>query len=103
MGVFWGDLLVLIFNIEILEVVKIKRFCNFLKKLVIFYDWSLDFDVFFCEKLNRLIIFLFDFEGKNYFVMIVCGKIMELMVRLCVEVIDVGIFCLLKKFIFFLK
>ena len=70
---------------------------------VISHDWSLDFDVFLCEKLNRLTIFSFDFEGRNYFAMIARGKIMELTARSRAEVTDVGIFCSLKKFTPFLK
>lgn len=97
MGVSREDSLVSISNTETSEAVKIKRFRNFLKKPVISHDWSLDFDVFLCEKLNRLTIFSFDFEGKNYFAMIARGKIMELTARSRAEVTDVGIFCSLKK------
>lgn len=67
MGVSREDSLVSISNTETSEAVKIKRFRNFLKKPVISHDWSLDFDVFLCEKLNRLTIFSFDFEGKKLF------------------------------------
>lgn len=100
MGVSREDSLVSISNTETSEAVKIKRFRklrDFLKKPVISHDWSLDFDVFLCEKLNRLTIFSFDFEGKNYFAMIARGKIMELTARSRAEVTDVGIFCSLKK------
>lgn len=103
MGVSREDSLVSISNTETSEAVKIKRFRNFLKKPVISHDWSLDFDVFLCEKLNRLTIFSFDFEGKNNFAMIARGKIIELTARSRAEVTDVGIFCSLKKFTPFLK